>query len=558
MYKDLKLITFIKTNWINLAILLGLILVAYFNSFNNAFLSDDIAEIRDNPNIGNLSNILKSPFGFIRLILYWLNYNIFGLSPFAFRIINYLFHTGSVFLIYILLNTLHLSKRSAFFVAAIFAIHPAISEAVVWISGGTYPQYTFFFLLSFLFYILSGAKNSSSAYILSARRKSFYLLSSIFYLLSLMSHPVMPLPLFSIFLLYEFSFGDIKKNWLKSIPYLGISLVYVFINLWALPERESTLQNVHYQQKGVDNIFLLIPLAIYSYFKLIFLPLGLTLYHSELSHNIFRFAIDIILTLILFGFIVLAFIKRQKVIFFWLVFFLICLSPTLTPFRFNWIVAERYLYLPILGILVVFVLLLEKLLNRLRTKRLDVFLFGAIILLLIVRTFTRNIDWKSEDNLWIAASKTSPSSPNNHNNLGDMYGRWGNKQKAIEEFQSAIALKPNYADAYHNMANTYRELGQMDKALESYLKAIELNPILWQSYQNTAAIYFAQQKYGLALDYIQKAISINPSNLNLRLNLGVLYIVSGQKEKAKEVFNLILSADPQNQIARQGLIEANK
>ena len=61
-----------------------------------------------------------------------------------------------------------------------------------------------------------------------------------------------------------------------------------------------------------------------------------------------------------------------------------------------------------------------------------------------------------------------------------------------------------------------------------------------------------------ALDYIQKAIAINPNNLNLRLNLGVLYIVLGDKDKAKEVFNLILSADPQNQVAKQGLIEANK
>ena len=101
MQKDLRLITFIKANWVNFAILLGLILVAYFNSFNNAFLSDDIAEIRDNPNIGNLSNTSKSPYGSIRLILYWLTYNTLGLSPAAFRLINYFFHTGSVFLIYI-------------------------------------------------------------------------------------------------------------------------------------------------------------------------------------------------------------------------------------------------------------------------------------------------------------------------------------------------------------------------------------------------------------------------------------------------------------------------
>ncbi len=170
----------IKKNWPYLLILTLLTLVTFGNSLNNAFLSDDIAEIRDNPLVGNLGYSISShPFGFIRLIFYWMALQIGGLNPIFFRSINLFFHIGSTFLIFVILNKLY-SKRPALIVASIFAVHPAISESVVWISGGMYPQYTFFFLLSFLLYLLS------------KDRIKLYFASVGSFLLAFMSHPVMP------------------------------------------------------------------------------------------------------------------------------------------------------------------------------------------------------------------------------------------------------------------------------------------------------------------------------------------------------------------------------
>lgn len=535
----------LKQNWLYLLILTALSLITYGNSLNNAFLSDDIAEIRDNPLVGNLSYAISShTFGFIRLIFYWMAFQIGDLNPAFFRSINFTFHIGSVLLVYSIFNFIH-SKRLALIVALLFAVHPAISEAVVWISGGSYPQYTAFFLLSFLFYILS------------AKKRLFYLLSFIFYLLSLMSHPVMPLPLFLIFPLWEFSFGNFKKNWPKTIPFLALSIFYVFLNLAAIPERTTTLQSVHYQERGIDNPLILIPVAISSYLELTFWPKTLTLYHSELAFGQFEFAIRALITMVFIGITLISF-RVNKFIFFFLSLFWIALSPTLTPFKFNWIVAERYLYLPILGIIVPTILLIEYLMRRIKIKYLGVVVILFMLILLATRTIIRNIDWKNEDNLWIATGKTSPSSPNTHNNLGDVYGRQGDKQRALQEFQKAIELKPNYGDAYHNLANTYRELGQFDKALENYQKAASYNPNLWQSYQNIAALYFQAKQYDKAQEFIQKAIEINPKNINLRVNLAIVFLMMGNKEKAKEIFSLILSVDPQNQLAKQGLIEASK
>ena len=190
-------------------------------------------------------------------------------------------------------------------------------------------------------------------------------------------------------------------------------------------------------------------------------------------------------------------------------------------------------------------------------KKITFIIFFLLLSALSARTVTRNIDWKNQDNLWLSASRTSPSSHQNHNNLGDMYARQGNFQKAIEEFQKAIELKPDYGDAYHNLANVYHQIQKDDLALENYQKALSFNPNLWQSYQNIAAIYFTQQKFDLAKEFMEKAIKINPENIDLHTNFGILYLNIKDEQKAKEEFEKALQIDPQNQKAKS-LLESLK
>ncbi len=366
----------------------------------------------------------------------------------------------------------------------------------------------------------------------------------------------MPSSLILIYPLYELIFGNLRKNWAKTIPFAFILVIYLVLNFASIPQRENVLRSVHYQEGGVDNIFVLVPIAITSYLNLIFYPKDLTLYHSELALSPIAFSTAVLEFLTFLGIMIFTFIKNGK-IFFWLSLFFISLLPTLTPFRLNWVVAERYVYLGSIGIFVPVVYLIDKLFF----KRKNSYFYTVLILILLLlsaRTIIRNIDWKNEDNLWIATGKTSPSSPNTHNNLGDVYGRLGNREASIAEFKRAIELKPNYADAYHNLGNAYRDNAQLDLAMASYQKAATLNPNLWQSYQNIAAIYFNEKQYTKALESMQKAIEVNPSNIQLRNNLGIVLLATGDRESAKEVFQLVLSLDPNNQFAKQGLGEVNK
>jgi tetratricopeptide (TPR) repeat protein len=499
---------FFRENRLALLFLTVLVLLSYANSFGNGFVSDDVAGILRNPNIGNFSNTTAnamhfSLFSFFQLIAY----HIGGLHPFTFRIINILIHIGCVILIFMLLD-LSMKKQIAFIAAALFAVHPILTESVSWISGGLYSMYAFFFLLSFLFYLFT-----------ESNRKYLYY-SVAFYVLAVFSSEK-AIILFLIFVLYEFVFGDIRYNWKKIIPYFSFSFALGLLYVSKIGSRISDVTNMSYQQTssgGFYNPLVQVPVAIGSYLKLMFWPARLSLYQTEMQFNQGQYLALLFVFLLFLGALIWSW-RKNKSIFFWLAFFFITLIPVLTPFKISWIVAERYVYLGTLGIIVVAAILFDKLLDFNENGRMVGYFFLVLIVAgLAGRTIIRNRDWKSEDTLWIATAKVSPSGQQIHNNLGDVYARQGDYQKAVEEFTLATQINPNYADAYHNLANTYQQMGQIDLAIENYQKAVSINPNLWQSNQNLAAIYFEKGDYDTALDYIKKALEVNPSDQNLQQN----------------------------------------
>lgn len=518
-----------KKNLPALGILAVLVLTAYLGSLNSAFVADDVPIILNNDQIDKPNFIFSSPLTLFSGALYFGIVKVFGRLPAGFRVANILFHLGNVWLLYLLLRILF-DFRTALFAAAILAVHPLQTEAVTWISGGMYARYSFFLLLALALYILNDAREN---------KKLYWASMGSFVLALLNSEKAMVFPF--LLLVLEFSYQGLRKNWKRLIFPFALGGFWALIFISKIGERVTGLQTMYYQSPQTTNPLAQIPIAITSYLKLIFWPKDLTLYHSEMSFSSVEFYSRVVILLIFLGLVAWA-CKKSKPVFFWLSFFVISLLPMLTPFGISWIVAERYVYLGAIGIFVAVAMVINRITDKITEKiehslfddRTDIFygLFNKskisyiilipILLALTARTIVRNQDWNNQDTLWLAAAKTSPSSPQNHNNLGDLYGRRGDLERSAAEFKKAIELKPGYADAYHNLANTYQQMGKIDEAIESYQKAFEFNPRLWQSCQNLAVIYFEQEKFELARDWMEKAIKVNPENSNLRRNLEII------------------------------------
>ncbi|MCX6766940.1 MAG: tetratricopeptide repeat protein [Candidatus Moranbacteria bacterium] len=501
---------FLSENRLVLGFLALLVLLSYANSFFNGFVSDDVGGFLNNPSLGHISNVFAGSAHFsVSAFFQYVAFHIGGLHPFTFRTINILSHLGCVVVIYLLL-TLAMNKRVATIAASIFAVHPILTESVSWISGGLYSLYAFFFLLSLLFYLFS------------ENDKKYFRYSVLFYVIAIFSSEK-ALVLFLVFALYEIAFGSLKYNWKKILPFFSISIFLLIIYALKIGYRVSAVETQSYQAGGgIYNPLIQIPVTIGSYLKLIFWPAKLTLYQTEMSFSQAQYLILLFITLIYLGAIFWSW-RKNKNVFFWLCFFVITLLPTLTPLKISWIVAERYVYLGTLGIIIVVAILFDKFLKlNENAKMVGYFALVVIVATLSARTIIRNQDWKSEDTLWIATAQVAPSGQQIHNNLGDVYARQGDMQRAADEFKKAIEINPNYADAYHNLGNTYQQMNQLDLAIENYQKALSINPNLWQSYQNLAAIYFNQGQFDLAEENIKKAAEINPNDENLKQNVQVI------------------------------------
>ncbi len=535
MRKDI--LRFLQSHIWSLISISALGCITYANTLENGFISDDIVIIVENKQLSSFSYVLSSPAASVRPFFYYIIANLWGLNPAPFHLLNIVFHIGTALSLFALAYFLTKKRFIALIAASIFVVHPAISEGVAWISGGNYPQYGFFMTLTIL------------AYILRKKYRGFTIISIVLFIVTLLSsQKAVVIP--AIFLVYEYCFGSVKKNWKDILPFIGVSIIYSIFYYFKIGARIDSLETEYYIGGGkFENPLLKIPFAITSYIQLLFFPSRLTLYHSEnmgQAEYIVRLAGFItFLAALIFSFI------KNKQVFFWLMFFILNLLLVLTPLKVASTLAERYMYYASFGIIFPVVYVTQKATARFKINIILACIAGFIICALMVRTFVRNFDWADELTFWTNTAKTSPNAFSVRNNLGASLAKINRDEEAIKEFNAAIAINPGYADAYKNMGFVYLKHNDADTALKYYLKALELNPRNWQFYNDLAAAYIGKQDLKTAEQYFMKALELSPNNELIYINLGRIYMMQQQNEKAKAALNKALEINPNNTFAAE-------
>lgn len=498
-----RLRDFKVNGWMIAAVVTLLIVIAYANILNAPFVMDDVWAIRDNPDVGDPGNIFQHPLSFLRAIMIYVPYQIGGLNPFYFHLLNIFFHIGTTISLFLVIRELW-NERYAAITSILFAVHPILIESVTWISSLPTPQYSFFLLLSLYFYI----KNNKT------KSMRWYYTSLAVFTVSLFSAEkavVMP----GILIILELAFFSLKKHWKKIIPFILLAGVYGGLSLLHIGPRIQDFQTNYNADVKFTNPMVNIPYSIINYLRLIVFPDVLTVYHADRAISFFEYGIYLVLFLLFVAGVVFAY-RRSKTVFFWLTFFFITLTPTYLPIMVVWTVAERYVYLGTAGVIAAFAYALYKVSENKKYAAYIYIAVAFITLLLLFRTITRNNDFKTEEDLWVATVEASPESPNAHNNMGYVYSLWGDERSAVQEYAMAIQLKPNYADAYHNMGLSYLRMNNWEMAVKSFSAAVEYNPKLWQSHVNLAGIYLATGKLDMAEQHAVIAQKIMPTNERLQ------------------------------------------
>jgi len=113
---------------------------------------------------------------------------------------------------------------------------------------------------------------------------------------------------------------------------------------------------------------------------------------------------------------------------------------------------------------------------------------------------------------------------------GDAYANLGQYQRAIEDYNQTIQLKPDNDQVYNNRGIAYYYLGQHQRAIEDYNQTIQLKPDNDQAYYNKGLAYIDLGQYRLAIDDFNKAISLNPIYTRAYIMRGDAHLSQGNKE----------------------------
>ncbi len=119
-----------------------------------------------------------------------------------------------------------------------------------------------------------------------------------------------------------------------------------------------------------------------------------------------------------------------------------------------------------------------------------------------------------------------------------------NYDKAIDEYNMAISLFPDFAVAYNNRGVAYLSQKQLEKALEDFNKALALNPTYVDAYYSRGYYYVTQERYDDAIRDFTEAIRLNPDNPSFYGLRGKAYVKKGEYVKAIKDLDRAISAYP--------------
>lgn len=519
-----------------LLLLCGLCIFAYANSLPNAFISDDVTGIQQEPLLTNLWHWWLRPHEFLNA----LSWQIGKFNVIPYHLMSILSHCVVTVLVFYFVRR-WCSEEASLYAAAVFAVHPIHVEAVAWISGRTYVVITFFILLTYFLY----AKACQSAAFASLRSRRYYLAAlAIFIYYSWMNYTFYSLFLVLIVLVDVYE-GRWRTHWKWWVPFFLILALRLFLARQAINDRmEMALIQTGETAVGRHPFFHFI-YSIFGHLSLLLWPGRLTIYHEPIIFSPTKLFAGAVALLAGASFLPLL-LKRGRLYVLAAAGFVLFLSPTYSPWPLSSTVAERYAYPASIFFVLTIGYAAEQLLARAGALQRKLLIGVGISLLAAcsARTIVRNEDWRSPNRFWRATAEVSPESHRAHNNLGLIYVSEENPKRAIDSFMRSLQINPDAYDTYNNLGALYRDLGKRQEAISYLKKAMELNPKLSAAEYNLAMIYSDMDKPDEAIAMLHRSIELNPRNLAAYTNLGNVYMGMGRLTEALEAYRKSITIDP--------------
>ncbi len=550
-----------------IALLWALVFAAYSNSFDAGFVFDSESAILQDArvheaNLHNVHRILTEGYWVdqpttdlyrpLTTLSYLVNYAILGngTNPAGYHWVNLVLHAANVSLVYAIGILIFGEPALGLALAAIWGLHPLLTEGVTNIVGRADLLAALGILIGLLCHIRATAG--------TGRRKAGWLialtLAQTIALFSKESGVVLP----ALMLGYDLIWSE-RALWRRRILSYAV-LALPFIAFFVLRGQLHMHLEVPFQKNPlVDAAFWparMTAFKVIGRFLWLFVwPARLSADYSYNSVPLFQWSLGhwedlqalVSLALCAAGIALAWRLRREnKPICFFVLFFFIALAPTSNLFiLIGSVMSERFMYLPTIGLTGCAVALISA--QQVPRKALWV-AAGIICLALSARTYSRNFDWRDEATLWNSVADVNPDDALAHLNLGSALLDIPDRvPDAIAEYQRALRIDPNYAEAHNNLGAVLLHSGRSTEAVAEYQAAVRLDPDYADAHSNLgSALSQIPGRLSEAAAELETAVRLDPENARRRAALGsVLLQIPGRLPQAIGQLETALKMDPE-------------
>lgn len=555
--------------------------IAYLPLLHAGFVWDDDSTLTGNPLVHSLHGLYRlwfttdaADYWPVSSTTLWIEWHLWHMHAWGYHATNLALHLANTLLVWTILRQLRIP--GATLAALLFAVHPLNAEAVAWIAQRKTLLAMLFFLISTASYLRAETGPGCVITGTGCVGKRWYWLSLGGFVLAMLSKgSVAPLPLVLLGVI-AWHRPVSRSDLLRLGPFFLVAVVFVSIDIWF--QRHGSVDVI--RNADLLDRTLGAGACIGFYICKILLPINLSFIYplwdirpeSPLWWIPALGAVGVTWWLVRGG-------RSRPALFAW-GYFCVMLLPVMGfadvyYMRYS-LVANHYAYVAIPGVLA-FAAFRWTLWNQ-QPSRWPVAVAAAVLVLLTALTWCQVLTYRNARTLFAATLKQNPGCWMAHNYIGAELFPAGQRSEAINHFEEAVRLKPDYAEGHFNLGNalslTDRSLGaiaEYELALRykhnypeaRYYLANELTqsgqlPEAIAQYERlereTGMTFGVENNLGNALAKVGKpqdaiahykqALSLEPRSAPTHANLGNALAAAGHVPEAAAEYELALELDP--------------
>jgi protein O-mannosyl-transferase len=529
-------------------------LIAYHPAWNGKPIWDDDAHITK-PELRSFSGLAKiwtqpgATQQYYPLVhsVFWLEYHLWGDSTLGYHLVNILLHFFSALLLVCILR--RLAIPGAWFVAAIFALHPAQVESVAWISELKNTLSGVFFFAAMLVCLKFD----------SERKRKYFIIAIGLFILGLMAKSVIATLPASLLVVFWWKRGRLtwKRDIVPLLPFFAVGIASGLFTAWVertfiIGGEESTFAFTFLDRCLIAG-------------RVVWFYVGKILWPVDLIFIYPRWNVDqAVWWQYLFPFATLLcacalWLVRRR----WraplaaFLYFTVTIFPVLGflnvyPFRFSF-VADHFQYLACIGPIAIVAAGIGSgfgLLQGSPRRFLQPMLYMIILLTLSALTWKQSGVYADAETLYRTTIRKNPDCWMAHNNLGLLLTQTGRTDEAMTHFRKALEINPIYSRAHNNLGNLLMHINRTDEAAVHFRRALEINPDYAETHTNLGTLLVKTGRTDEAAFHFRRALEIDPNDVKAHNNLGNILLQTGRTDEAAFHFRRALDVNP-------GLAEAH-